>query len=393
MIQKFIPRPPPHRGEFLNRHTSAKSRRRRGGLAFRPIDAAVALILLALAWAIVTRGAGGETPPANLARDPLNTTALRSLGLGFAGKGDMARADALLSFVGRRTWRDGPASGWLLTRRLEQGRFAEAMDQADALLRRDPGESAQTAIFPVLTLAAAYDDPRGTLIERLSLAPWWRTNFLQFLANRGDPSASRAVLLGLRACPHPPTAEEVAPFLAHRIAARDFAGALRDWRALSPSACCAGALIRNGDFTAATDNTPFTWSRAEGAGATSDVTAAPDLPGTRALRVDYDGSSSPDLPKQLLVLPPGSYRLTWRQRVEATEAADRLGWTVRCAEDQRLLAARPAARSGGGTIEVLDVTVPDSGCQGQWLQLSPSPGDRRSSMTLWSWAFRLEPIV
>jgi hypothetical protein len=85
-----------------------------------------------------------------VARDPLDLPALRDLGLRLDGLGRRTQAEALLSFVGDRSWRDGPAEVWLLRRRLVEGRFREAFESADSLLRRDADGSLRPALFPML---------------------------------------------------------------------------------------------------------------------------------------------------------------------------------------------------------------------------------------------------
>src|SRR5271165_2352646 len=114
--------------------TGIARRGRDGALAIMTGGLAVVVVLAA----ITTHGDdGGARERARLARDPLDLATLRELGLSLDRQGHMAEADAILSFVGRRTWRDGPTEAWLLRRRLDQGRYRGAFESADSLLRRD----------------------------------------------------------------------------------------------------------------------------------------------------------------------------------------------------------------------------------------------------------------
>jgi hypothetical protein len=329
-----------------------------------------------------------------LAADPLDAAALRTLGFALALEGRDARAEAILDFVARRSWRDGPAQAWMFERRLSQGRFDEAFAHADALLRRDDTGTISDAVFPVLKAAASYEAPRGALVEALSHGPPWRKGFLQSLAAGGEPSAAYEVFLGLRRTRSGPRPAEFAPLIDRLVGDRQYDEALAKWMTLS-GARNSDALLRDGDFTATTDRAPapFAWSVAEGGGASSEIRPSPESTGG-ALWIDYDGYSIPRLPRQLLVLAPGAYRLTWRQRIEPDADGGRLAWRIRCAEDSRVLASQPAAQPVPGIWRSfsIDFEAPAAGCAGQWLQLEAEPGDRRVDTVVWYRAFRIAPL-
>lgn len=364
--------------------------------AVRRLDAILALMAAALALLIVrsaltSRDApDGPARPTGLASDPLDLPALRDLGFGLDRRGRLAEADAILGFVGARTWRDGPTQVWLLRRRLDQGRYPEAFESADSLLRRDADGTTRPTLFPLLIAAAADGRTRTALVERLAAAPWWRGDFLRALGVQGDVAGARVLFSVLARGTGPLAPDDYAPFINRLASAGDYEGAYGAWRSIARPADPAVPVLRDGDFSAGSDHTPFTWSTAAGAGASSEAGAAPGGPAVRALRVDYDGYSSPGLPAQLLVDPPRRYSVSWVERIDPAEP-ERLSWRVRCAATNQVL-ARAAPAVTGWREATMSVETPSSGCAAQWLELAAEPGERRAAVTAWFAAFRLRSV-
>jgi hypothetical protein len=369
--------------------------------ARRILDGSLVLLSVGLA-VLISRGvaapdAAQAPAPSRLARDPLDLAALRDWGLQLDRRGRLAQADAVLSFVSQRTWRDGPTQVWLLRRRLAQGRYREAFESADSLLRRDADGTARPVLFDLL-MAASDDtaEARRAVVARLEAAPWWRADFLRALATRGSGGAE-AVFSDLALGPTPPSPDEYAPLVNRLVTSGDYDGAYAAWLSVARTHG-ATAGLRDGDFAGASDHTPFTWSAASGPGASSATEVAPGThcgnPGSRviascsrALRVEYDGYSTPDLPAQLLARLPKRYLLTWRERVDPA-VPERLFWRVRCAGTDKVLARAPPPIAGWRTV-TLTVEPPEAACPAQWLELAAEPGERRDPVTGAYAAFRI----
>jgi hypothetical protein len=363
--------------------------------AVRTLVAAVALVVAGLALLIVRSALTNPdrdraASPARLTTDPLYLPALRDLGLRLDRQGRLTEANAILGFVGRRTWRDGPTEAWLLRRRLDEGRYREAFESADSLLRRDADGTARPTLFPLLVAAAADPQARPALVARLSAAPWWRADFLRALGTQGDVVGARAVFSVLAGGPDPPGADEYAPLINRLARAGDYERAYAAWRAIARPAEAVAPILRDGDFDAASDQTPFTWSVATGVGVAGDAGAAPGGPAARVLRIDYDGYSSPSLPAQLMVDPPLRYGVRWAERVDPA-VPEHLFWRVRCADTNQVLARAPRGAPGWRESTMM-VERPPSGCTAQWLELVAEPGERRAAVTAWYAAFRLRPV-
>ena len=358
----------------------------------RRLDVMLAGVVAALAALIILAAVPGPNHDHALARDPLDLSSLRGLGLALERTGQSDQAEAVMRFVGARTWRDGPTQVWLLRRRLDQGRYQDAFRSADALLRRDAEETTRPVLFPLLVAAAAYDDARPALVARLAAAPWWRGDFLRTLAVHGRVLGTASVFTELANTATPPTPAEYAPFVDRLVGEGDYAGAFAVWRRVVRARGVPDQGLRDGDFTGRFDGAPFTWSVAAGAGGESETGPAPDGAPGWALRVTYDGFSSPSLPTQLLVLSPGIYRVSWRQRI-APPSPERLFWRIRCA-DSGLTAARAPVEGRTATNTrwrdmAMAVVIPASGCAGQWLELATAAGERRRPVEAWFAGFRL----
>jgi hypothetical protein len=348
------------------------------------LDAALVLIgaglAVLIAQAALTSATDADRPPwpARLSHDPLDLPALRALGLRLDSEGRLDEADAVLAFVGRRTWRDGPTEVWLLRRRLDQDRYGEAFESADSLLRRDADGTTRPALFALFVAAADDVEARPALVARLAAAPWWRRDFLRVLGAQGGVPGARAVFSALARGPAPPAADEYAPLIDRLASAGDYTGAYDAWRSVAGRSTRETSATGGVAFSGVSDGTPFTWRPAGGVGASSEFEPAST---GEALRVDYDGYSSPNLPARLFVAPPDQFVLSWRQKLDPA-APERLFWRVRCAGSGLILARAPPAGSGWRAVAIT-VRTPATGCAAQWFELAATPGERRAPVTAW----------
>jgi hypothetical protein len=323
-------------------------------------------------------------------REPLNVAAQRTLGLAYDAQKRPDLADGPLDFAGARSWRDSAAHGWLLQRRLVQGRVDAALEEADSLLRRLPEGVPRNRLLAVMVAAANTPQAEPALVKRLVRQPEWRRPFLQLLGMaRDDRGGAHAVLSALARSPAPPSTAEYGPWVSRLVAQRRYGEAIAEWRAFSPRR--AEAYLRDGGFEGASDLTPFTWYLPDSVGATATIDKAPDRPGDHALRVDWDGFSLPDLPSQLLALPPGRYRLAGESMSESP-GQGRLRWRIRCVPDGRQVAEAPALAAGSWRTFRADGDVPAAGCAAQSLALVPEPGERRSDQVIWYDRLSITPL-
>jgi len=335
---------------------------------------------------------------------PLNASALTTYGFAMDELRRQPRADAAMAVAGKLGWRDVLTQLWLFRRMMLVGDFEAALNHADALMRR-------VDIVPAALLAAlaeAAHDPRmqAPLARHLAQSPSWRTPFIAYLSVFARPPATdvaHALLTRLASGPTPPTDEELAVYLRSLIGARKFDQAAQDWRQLTHGADQAG-FVYDGDFERQPGQTPFDWLLGDGVGWTANIADAPGQgPGAQgpggqgrgqALRVEYDGVSPPVPVRQMLILPPGAYRLSGLAYDEGDANPRALVWGMVCATTGQALggAATPAA---GGRWSAFAVTleVPTADCPAQWLMLSAAPGDLRADITVWYDDIAVAPVA
>jgi len=268
-----------------------------------------------------------------------------------------------------------------LRRLLLAGDFEAALNHADALMRRQN----QTPRVLLEAMTAAARDPRmvGPLARHMAQNPSWRGPLLGFLSYAAKPPATdvaRALLTRLAAGPTPPTNDELAVYLRVLVADQRFDAAASDWRSLSRGAGQTG-YVYDGDFAQPPGQTPFDWSYSDGVGWTVDVADAPGQARGVALRLEYDGVSPPRPVRQMLVLQPGSYRLSGRAYDDGDAGAQLLTWSVVCVTTGQALAAVPTPQTKGQwSAFTAELSVPSDRCPAQWLALSAEPGDVRADI-------------
>jgi len=326
---------------------------------------------------------------------PLDASALATYGLAMEQLGRQPQADQAMAVAGKLGWRDVLTQLWLFRRGLVVGDFRAALDHADALMRRQ--DDVPKALF--VALGAAAHDPRvsASLIGHLRADPAWRAPFFVYLGGYAKPpenDVARTLLNGLAAGATPPTNDELASYLRSLVGEQKFDQAASDWRLFSRQPGLTG-YVYDGDFQRPTGATPFDWALANGVGWSAAVTDSPGAGHGQALRVEYDGVSPPQPVRQMLVLPPGTYRLSGRAYNEGDSDPKALTWGVICLISGQVIAAvpTPAFASAQWRAFEVEVTVPADHCPAQWLVLSATPGDVRQDISVWYDDIVVTPIA
>jgi hypothetical protein len=339
----------------------------------RDADALVALAETRLG---ASEGAPDTAAVRDLARaalhaDPLNERALRALGLAADVDGAADRSYRLMQLSAERTHRDLGAQVWLFDERFKQGRADEAMDHADAILRLKP--DMLDALMPAITAIASSDIDRAALISVLDKAPPWRGALLAALAKAASPMANSAIFAGLQTGDRPLTPVEMAPYIYRLIDEKQYELAFLTWlRSLSPSQSSGLPYAYNGDFDLPASGLPFDWAIAKAESATAEVTDSGDENRGPALHVVFSGARvAYRHVTKLLLLPPGSYRLSGLARADSLDNPRGLVWRIYCADaETQTLGVTPAISGNSEWSEfTADFRVPATGCRAQWMRL------------------------
>src|SRR5690606_37402328 len=110
----------------------------------------------------------------------------------------------------------------------------------------------------------------------------------------------------------------------------------------------------------------------------------------------FRGRAAPQVNlEQPLLLGPGSYRFSARVRAASLRSERGLEWTITClGKGVPLATSEPIEGSFGWRAMEMDVVVPDTGCEGQWLRLRnpvPAGSIQRVKGELWFDDVSMEP--
>jgi tetratricopeptide (TPR) repeat protein len=325
-----------------------------------------------------------------LARDPMETSALRVLALDADRREDAALAGRLMGIVGRRSLRDTFAQTWLYEHALERGDHRAADAHADAILRRRPefGE----VLFPAII--DSLSDPRAAapLAAQLARGGEWRTPFLAAL-NKAEPDLESALRLfdAMAATSAPLTDAEGAAFLKPLVDDKDYASAHRAWKRMLGRDAVNAGLLYDGEFRGLRGAPPFNWRLIDGGGVISELSRTEE--GVGALHIQAPVQRSDVVAEQVLSLPPGVYRLSGEGLVEGTPAGDPALWRLECLDDASLLGeARVSRTPDRWSGYAMTVQVPPSACAAQLLRLVTLAQPGFGALGAWHRRMRIDRV-
>ena len=254
----------------------------------------------------------------------------------------------------RRDPRSLQARYFLAEDDLRRGDVANGLAEIVVLARLAPYGAGSLAPY-----LAAYALDRSTWPQLRSLFrsnPELATATLTALAS--NPAHADAVLALAEGPQRNAQSPWVPTLLSKLVEAGEFQKARAVWAVVSRIRVDAQPLIFDPDFSRSDAPPPFNWALTS-----STVGLAERRPGG-GLHVIYYGQEDGALASQLLILPPGAYRLTMRTSVDPT-AAQSLQWKLLCASSNTEIAAAPftaVAKQG------MAITV-GATCPAQQLQL------------------------
>lgn len=333
-----------------------------------------------------------------IAHDPLNAAAYRLLA---ETTDNSARARSLMGEALKRSRRESVAAFWLLNDSYYRKDFSAAIGYADILLRTKPDIASY--IMNYLANVARDRAGRGELAMRLAENPSWRRNFLASLWEllHKDPAAL-ALVAELRTTKSPAVTGELSPYINYLAwnGAADTAYNL--WlETLPPDRLDNLGLLTAPEFEAAPAGsaTVFDWGIEPGVNASAEFVSA-GQPGRRRLLHVAFGEGRIEFPvvRQVLLLPPGRYRLEGKLRGSIIGKRG-LRWELVCdsAAQTRLGASDLLeGESEPWRLFTFEADVPQStDCIGQVLRLfhdARSASEQYLSGEAWFAGMDLKPI-
>lgn len=338
--------------------------------------------------------AAGDLPSARaaaklaLSHDPLQALAIRVLGEAAARDGDLRTARVLMTEAGRRSRRDFPTQSWLFSRRLADGDIKGALQSMDGIARAQ--DSRGGTLITAMAGEASRAEALPLVVDQLALNPPWRFRFIRAFTNVAQPVSGVDLISALRETAAPPTAQEYGVVINRALRAGDYETGYLAWlMAIPKSRLGQLGYVHNGGFDASPDPEPFNWMLPNNRRLEASIAQAPDRDG-EALHVVYAGASTPSASvKQMLLLPPGRYRLAGQERMEAIRGDQGALWAVQCAgrRTRTMLGQAPTLQAISEWKPFsLEFEVPASECPAQWLVLMRSGrGEAHSPVLIDVW--------
>lgn len=261
--------------------------------------------------------------------DPISVKSISMLGRSLLYSQRINEAHQAFVVAGQLGWRDEMTQIYWLDQALQGGDYKVAAERLDALLRQ---ASTAENIDRFLPVVAATPEGRSAVADRLKLSPRWAQDMVNYLGEdlSLDQIMQRADLVqrtgkGVWDCI---AMERLAQKL---INADKLDEAQMVWRSNCEND---GSLIYDGSFerldtlkaTAA-----FDWQLANRGDANIEIVSSPS--GQRSLALEVTATITLPIVRQLVVLPPGRYRLNWRTPDTGDAQARALRVSLACQRD------------------------------------------------------------
>lgn len=305
----------------------------------------------------------GDDARAALRASPLEMRALRVLGWVADDAGDDRRALRLMSLAASRSQRDVSSHLWMFHNRLKARDYNAAFAHGDALMRH--GGTLREAAVLMASTAGADDDAATALVRRLKTGPVWRGRFVRELAASQDPDVTLSILLAVKEAGSTIRPDEVSTLVGRLFREGRPQEAYLAWvLLLSPAGYDVLDSVYNGGFEGPGAGGPFDWTLLRGG---ADVSVAPGRSG-RALFVQTEPSRTQVMARQMLVVPPGLYRLSVEARVQSMGDSG-IEWAVSCPNETGGQIGRLAVPDSSDWVPVSTTFVVPMGCDIQRLEL------------------------
>lgn len=310
-----------------------------------------------------------ETALNLLAHEPLYST-------GFVLLFDVAKAQAEVDKPGvtrlaklalrRAPFALGPRA-WLADEQISQGRYGEALDSIDRLMR--VSGTRQEDLFPVLIAFAETPALADILAAKLAEQPAWRDGFIQALLSKPGSDGPGLIFSRLKQRQDlKPT--ELRHWLARLGEEGRWGEAYARWAStLDPTAMNRLTSVYNGGFETLPSGYGFDWRIDDSPGVLIERAPVEGAGGSYALRLNFLGRRVEAIPlRQWLLLTAGSYRLHFRVDVQNLRSERGLQWVIRCLDSGTQLAASERMNGSSNWSEQdVDFDVPEQDCAAQEL--------------------------
>ena len=322
---------------------------------------------LSLGMTEIARSSRARRPVPEWAFDTINNAATKSplaadpylvRGVQAGLSGNNALAQRAFEAAQWRDPRSLPAAYFLADRYFRSGNVNGGLREVGALARLSPDGG--TAAVPYLAQYAASAANWPALRSLFAVSPQLEHPVLVALASDIKTVPAALALGDPRESGNQPWLGQAVDTL---IKAGDYPKALLVWQRMAGARAQPPAPLRDASFSDSISPPPFNWQL------TSSTVGLAERQRGR-LHVLFYGDEDGTLASQLLLLPPGSYRVSFRLVGDAARG-HALTWAVWCDKAPQALSAMnlDVAAARGWQFRV------PAGCKAQWLRLSGVSAD------------------
>ncbi len=303
--------------------------------------------------------------------DPVDAQVVGLIGRSEILLGHGAKADAAFRVSAGLGWRDTATQLYWYSRAFDLGDADMAAQRLDAVLRQDPGFLARDSSFADVT---ASPEGRAALAVRLAEHPFWSFTFYaprealtpELLADRAD--VVRRMPKAALQC------ADVAPLVNRMLQANLLEEGQDLWsRACDPEP----GLVHDGHFRRVDPEgkggvTYFNWQLP--ASGTVELLFDEAADGARTLDMRVNGGISRSVLRQLTILAPGRYKLSWAMPEQGAAALAALRVGIGCTADRGV--AVPAQSDPAAPGRAMIETTVDDTCRARLISFWLAPGTR-----------------
>lgn len=282
-----------------------------------------------------------------------------------------AEAAPLLEEARRRNPRSRVTRLLLLDRYIRTGDVERAAAEISVLGRLMP--AVNRVLVPELAKFATRSDSGPIVARVLRSDPGLQDRVLEHLAANG---ASPETVLRLAPVDLPPSGPGNTPgwqarLLQGLVDRGEFARARSLWaRFAGLGEEALGQGVYDPRFQGRPGPAPFNWAFSGGSAGAADPAKG------GGLQVEYYGRQGAELASQLLMLPPGRYRVAFRASGNTPGTESAVSWRIACHPAGAAIASVPIHKlTYTPRLISGDFTVPRGACPAQWLRLTGTPSE------------------
>jgi hypothetical protein len=235
-----------------------------------------------------------------LSHDPLNVSAVATLGLNTQIAGDTAAARRLFAYATLLSRRDYRTQLWLIEDAVDRGSFEDALRHYDIALRTN--SAAPGLLFPILAQAMTVPEVRASTVALLMRRPPWGDSFLGYLSGSSTPTAAALVTQTLLTRGYPVPIAATNNMIGTLVRTGELAAAWQIYTVLHPGA--SRRTSRAGSFEQLESAaSAFDWNPSNDGAVSASIDSDA---GRSMLNFAVSAGGSGPIVQQLQYLPPGS---------------------------------------------------------------------------------------